>query len=120
MRFVAHQLLLLWPLLCLRVRHFFLVINKDGKGHVEFLKGEKLDKMLLKFVPLCSLGIHNLIVSLKHRPDDNGSIDYILKLKALFDYDYIQDRCFPNQQARQKVYLFKMSVDGATFEFDLV
>jgi hypothetical protein len=46
MRFVAHQLLLLWPLLCLRVRHFFLVINKDGKGHVEFLKGEKLDQML--------------------------------------------------------------------------
>jgi len=56
---------------------------------VEFLKGQKLDQMLLKFIPLCSLGIRNLIASLKHCPSNFGSIDYILKLKALFGYHYI-------------------------------
>ncbi len=76
-------------------RHLF---NKDGQGPVELLKGEKLDKMLLKFVPLCSLGIRNLIVSLKHCPNNFGSIDYNLKLKALFGFDYMQDNYFSGQQ----------------------
>jgi hypothetical protein len=31
---------------------------------MELLKGEKLDQMLLKFAPLCSPSIRNLIVSL--------------------------------------------------------
>jgi hypothetical protein len=90
------------------------------KGHVEFFKGEKLNQTLLKFTPLCSLGIHNLIASLKHRLDNLGSFDYIFKLKALPGYDYIQDNCFFGQQVGQKVYLFKMSMNGAAFEFDLV
>jgi hypothetical protein len=41
-------------------------------------------------------------------------------LKAFSGYDYIQDNYFPNQQARQKVYLFKMSINGAASKFDLV
>jgi hypothetical protein len=65
------------------------LFNEDGEGHVQLFKGEKLNQMLLKFAPLCSLGIHNLIASLKHRPSNFGSIDCILKLKALFGYDYI-------------------------------
>jgi hypothetical protein len=65
------------------------LFNKDGEGHMELLQGEKLDQMLLKFVPLCSLGIHNLIVSLKHYLGNFNSIDCILKLKALFGYNYI-------------------------------
>jgi hypothetical protein len=32
-----------------------------------------------------------------------SSFDYILKLKALFNYNYIQDICFPSQQAGQKI-----------------
>ncbi len=31
---------------------FHNFFNKDGKGPMEFLKGEKLDQMLLKFAPL--------------------------------------------------------------------
>jgi hypothetical protein len=83
---IARQLLLLWPLLYLRVRHFFLV---TCSMKMEFFKGEKLDQMLLKFVLLCSPSIHNLIVSLKHYLGNFDSIDYILKLKALFGYNYI-------------------------------
>ncbi len=72
------------------------------------------------FTPLCSLGICNLIVSPKHRLGKLNPIDCILKLKALFGYNYIQDNFFPNQQARQKVYLFKVFIDGTTSKFDLV
>ncbi len=75
---------------------------------------------LLKCVFLCSLSIHNLIISLKHRLNNSSSLDYIFKLKALFGYDYIQGSCFPSQQVGHKVYLFKMSIDGVAFEFNLV
>jgi hypothetical protein len=68
---------------------FCNLFNKDEKGFMEFLKGEKLHQMLLKFAPLCSLSIFYLIVSLKHHPNNSSSIDYILKLKALFGYDCI-------------------------------
>jgi hypothetical protein len=69
---------------------------------VEFFKGEKLDQMLLKCPPLCSLGIHNFIISLKHCLDNSSSIDCILKLKALYGYDYIHDRCFlVNKQGKR-------------------
>jgi len=67
-------------------RHLF---NEDGKGPMELFKGEKLDQMLLKFAPLCSPNIHNLIISPKHHPSNSSSIGCILKLKALFGYDYI-------------------------------
>jgi hypothetical protein len=67
---------------------FHHLFNKDGKAHVEFFKGGKLNQTLLKFTPLCSFGIPNLIVSLKHH-NNLGSFDYIFKLKALSSYDYI-------------------------------
>jgi hypothetical protein len=46
-------------------RHLF---NEDGKGLVGLSKGEKLNHTLLKFTPLCSLGIWNLITSLDELP----------------------------------------------------
>ncbi len=46
-------------------RHLF---DEDGKGLVELFKGEKLNQTLLKFIPLCSLGIWNLITSLDRLP----------------------------------------------------
>jgi hypothetical protein len=65
------------------------LFNEDGEGHVEVLKGEKLDQTLLKFAPLCFDGICNFIASLKHHLGNLGSIDYIHKLKVLFSYDFI-------------------------------
>jgi hypothetical protein len=73
------------------------LLNKDGEGPMEFLKGEKLDQTLLKFIPLCFTSICNIIASLKHCLGNSGSIDYILKLKALSGYDYIQDNYLPSQ-----------------------
>jgi hypothetical protein len=102
-------------------KSFFLVTCSRRMDNVLWSssKGEKLNQMLLKFVLLCSFGICNLIVSLKHCFDNLSSIDYILKLKALSKYNYIEDNCFLDQQVGQKVYLFKMSIDGAVFKFDL-
>jgi hypothetical protein len=73
------------------------LFNKDGEGPMEVLKGEKLDQTLLKFTPLCSLGIRNLITSLKHCLGNLSSIDYIFKLKALFGYNFIEDNFFLGQ-----------------------
>jgi hypothetical protein len=77
------------------------LFKKDGQGLVELLKGEKL-QMLLKFSPLCSPSIRNLIASLKHRPNNFESIDCILKLKALSGYDYIQDNYFFSQHVSRR------------------
>jgi hypothetical protein len=99
---------------------FLHLFNKDAEGPVEFLKGEKINQMLLKFVPLCSLGICNLIASLKHRLDNPNPLDCILGLKAMSGYNYINDNCFLGQLVGQKIYLFKMSINGVAFEFDFV
>ncbi len=99
---------------------FHHLFNEDGESLMEFLEGEKLNQMLLKFAPLCFLGIRNLIVSLKHCFDNMCFVYSIFKLKALFNYDYIRDNCFPGQQITQKVYLFKMYVDGIASKFDFI
>jgi hypothetical protein len=81
---ICHMPIVITPSIVLSTSKTFFschLFNEDGKGPMEFFKGEKLDQMLPKFVPLCSLGIPNLIVSLKHRTSF-GSIDCILKLKA--------------------------------------
>jgi hypothetical protein len=36
---------------------FHHLFNEDGEGLMEFFEGEKLNQMLLKFTPLCFLGI---------------------------------------------------------------
>jgi hypothetical protein len=75
-------------------RHLF---NKDGEGLVEFLKGAKVNQMLLKFTLLCSLNIRNFVVSSKHHLNNLSPIDCILKLKALSSYNYIKDNYFLDQ-----------------------
>jgi hypothetical protein len=60
------------------------LFNEDGEGPMELLKGEKLNQMLLKFAPLCSPSIRNLIVSLKHHFNNLGSFNYILKIESIF------------------------------------
>jgi hypothetical protein len=74
-------------------RHLF---NKDGEGPVEFLKDAKVNQMLLKFVPLCSLNMRN-VVSLKHHLNNPSPLDCILKLKALPGHNYIKDNYFIDQ-----------------------
>ncbi len=62
------------------------LFNEDGEGPMEFLKGEKLNQTMLKFVPLCSLNIHKMISLFKHHPRNMGSLHSILTLKSLSPY----------------------------------
>jgi hypothetical protein len=96
------------------------LFNEDGEGPMELFKVEKLNQTLLKFIHVCSLGICNLIASLKHHPNNLGSLHYILKLKALSGYNYIENNYLHGQQAGQKVYLFKMFIHVIASGFDLV
>jgi hypothetical protein len=41
-------------------------------------------------------------------------------LKSMSPYDYIQNTCFPRQVFRQKVFPFKMLINGRNSELDLV
>jgi len=99
MRSIALQLLQFWLLFCKQVRHFFLVTcsMKMGKSYGAF-KRWKTKSNLLKFAPLCSLSIRNLIISLKHCLGNLSSIGCILKLKVLFGCDYFQDNFFLDQR----------------------
>ncbi len=66
------------------------LFNENGKGHVEILQGEKLDKVTDKFQPMCSPNIWNLIASFKHNASTRGPVDNILLIKSKSFYDYIQ------------------------------
>jgi len=73
------------------------LLNKDGKGLVEVLKGKKLQQMMDKFITLFSPNVQNLVASFKHRSWNKGYISSILAFKANNGYDYIQYNYFLRQ-----------------------
>jgi hypothetical protein len=58
--------------------------------------------------------------SFKHHLGNMGFIDSTITLKAVNNYTYIQDSCFPKQQNGQKVCLFNMLVDWDGYGVDLM
>jgi hypothetical protein len=42
------------------------LLNKDGEGLVEVMKGNKLCQVMDKFITLASPNVHNLVTSFKH------------------------------------------------------
>ncbi len=85
---------------------------ESGDGLMELLKGEQLEKIQDKFFEMSLPNIHNLVLSFKHR-SGHGYIDSILELKFKNCYEYIQECNFPRQVVGQKVFIFKMSINGA-------
>ncbi len=55
-----------------------------------------------------------------HHPINRGYIDNIFLFKSKNRYNYTQDNCFLRQFSNQKVFLFKMSIDGVANSVDLV
>jgi hypothetical protein len=96
------------------------LFNENGKGHVEILQGEKLDKVMDKFQPFYFPNIQNLVASFKYSASTRGPMDNILFFKSKSLYDYIQYNYFPRQMVGQKVFPFKMSLYGPTSGVDLV
>ncbi len=64
--------------------------------------------------------IHNLITSFKHQPIYRSYIDNILLLSSKSCYDYIQNSCFLGQIYNEKIFLFKLFVDGSSRDVELV
>jgi hypothetical protein len=87
------------------------MLNEDGEGPVEVLKGEKLCQMMDKFITLFSSNIRNLVASFKHWPRNRGYVSSIFAFKANSGYYFIQDH-FLGQQTGEKIFLFKMPMHG--------
>ncbi len=87
------------------------LLDDCSDGKVELLKGEQLKQIQDKFYKLNFPNIHNLIPFFKHH-ENGGYIDSILELKSKSQYDYIQECCFLGQVIGQKVFIFKMSING--------
>jgi hypothetical protein len=66
-----------------------------------------------------SPNIHNLVATFKHHLG-HGYIDSILELKSKSCYDYIQKCCFLGQVVGQKVFIFKMLINGVGNGVNLV
>ncbi len=88
------------------------LLNKDGKRLVEVMKGKKLHQVMDKFITLSSSDVWNLVTSFKHWLGNRGYICNILILKANNVYYFIQDSCFPRQQTKENVVLFKIFMHG--------
>ncbi len=55
---------------CIGVSKIFILkhlLNKDGQGLMEILKGDKLRQVMEKFLALFFPNVQNLVASFKHR-----------------------------------------------------
>jgi hypothetical protein len=85
---------------------FFLehLLNVDGQGLMEVLKGDKFYQVMDKFLALSSLNVQNLVDSFKHQPRNIVYVSRILALKANNGYYHIEYSCFLGQQTRKKYF----------------
>ncbi len=108
---------------CVVVSKTFLsehLLNEDGEGPMEVLKGNELCQVMDKFITLSSPNIWNLIASFKHQLGNKRYISSIFALKVNNDYCFIQDSCFLRQYNGKKMFMFKMSMHGEGSGYDLV
>jgi len=96
------------------------LLNEDGEGPMEVLKGNELCQVMDKFITLSSPNIWNLIASFKYRLGNKRYISGIFALKVNNDYCFIQDSCFLRQYNGKKMFMFKMSMHGKGSGYDLV
>ena len=83
------------------------------------LRGPDLNVVMDKFKLLSSPNVRSIISSFRLHSGNKGYIDKILELKKTSRYDYVQESVFPGQGSN-KVFLFKMSIEGPGSGFDLV
>ncbi len=87
------------------------LLDDYSDGKMEFLKGEQLEQIQDKFYELNFPNVRNFVVSFKHCLG-GGYIDSILELQSKSQYDYIQKCYFPRQVLGQKLFIFKMYING--------
>jgi hypothetical protein len=83
------------------------------------LRRPELDKVMDKFCMLSSSNVRNIIASFRAGAKGKEEIDRILEMERVAKMEYIHDSIFPGQ-GQDKVYLFKMLVDGPRSGVDRV
>jgi len=91
----------------------------EGDGPKEMLRGKALDVVMDKFQVLSSPNVRNIVASFQNNGAGGGEIDRILAMKKQAKIEFIHDSVFP-RQGQEKVYFFKMFVDGPRSGVDLV
>ncbi len=113
-------------------------LGDSRDGIMELFEGEYMEQIQDKFYELNPPNVCNLVVFFKHHlrggyidsvrklvvffkhHSRGGYIDNILELKSKSRYDYIQECCFLGQVHGQKVFIFKMSINGVGSGISLV
>jgi len=78
-----------------------------------------LEQIQDKLCEFSSPNVCNVVVSFKHH-SGGGYIDNILELESKSWYDYIQECYFSGQVHGQKVFMFKMSINGVESGISLI
>jgi hypothetical protein len=90
----------------------------SGPKSKEMLWDKALEDNLEKFEILSSSNVRNMITSLRSGGKERA-YDSIMIMKRYVTIEYIHGNVFPGQ-GREKVYVFKMLVDGPKSGVDLV
>jgi hypothetical protein len=90
----------------------------SGPRPKKMLRGHELEDVLDKFEHLSSPNLRNTI-SLSKSSGKRGEYDSIMAMKRFTRIKYIHSNIFPGQ-GKDKVYVFKMLVDGPRSGVDLV
>jgi hypothetical protein len=90
----------------------------SSPGPKKMLRNKALEDVLDKFEHLSSPNLQNTI-SLFRSKGKGGAYDSIMAMKRYTTIEYIHENVFPGQ-GKDKVYIFKMLVDGPRSGVDLV
>jgi hypothetical protein len=90
----------------------------NGLRPKKMLRGQELEDVMDKFEHLSSPNLRNTI-SLSRSGGKRGAYDSIMAMQRYTTIEYIHGNVFPGQ-GKDKVYIFKMLVDGSGSSVDLV
>ena len=97
---------------------YLLKFPSNGEGH--HLAGSSLEVVMDKFSNIASPNRHNFVSGSKRFVRSGmGTMDSIMALKDHSGFKYVHDSRFPGQ-SKDKVFVFKMSVDLPGSGVDLV
>jgi len=90
----------------------------NGEGEKEILKGAKMEEVMDRFQYLSNQNIRNVISSFRSI-NQRGVFNNIMTIKKESKFKYIHDSVFLGQE-KEKVYVFKMFIEGPGSGVDLV
>jgi len=90
----------------------------NGEEKKQMLKEEEMEEVMDHFQYLSTPNIRNIISSFCSN-NQGGIIDNIITMKKESKFEFIHNSVFPSQ-GKEKVYIFKMLIEGLISRVDLV